>query len=185
MITSFPRSPEVKAMRDVPELRAERLPGGERIEVLRFDRRHPRVRLGAHRHRDLELMYFERGGGTHRLGGCTYDAAAGDVLLVTPGLVHDAASLPPATGWTVEFDPQAVGLSAGAEPESGPALSLPRMWWANPLLAPFLWAEQHPTAARFTVPARQRPVWAGHLRVMHREQSARRDGYREMLTAYL
>ena len=64
-------------------------------------------------------------------------------------------------------------------------MTLPRSWWANPRLAPFLRAEQHPAYALFNVPPRQRPLWVAHLRIMHREQTERRDGYREMVSAYL
>jgi AraC family transcriptional regulator, transcriptional activator of pobA len=166
-------------------VQARPLPGGERIEVSRFDRRHERLQVGPHRHRDLELMYFERGGGAQRVAGRTYEIASGDVLLVTPGSVHDVPAVGSTRGWVVEFDPLAVGLDTIAEPVQGPSLSLPRMWWANPRLAPFLHAEQHRASARFNVQPEQRSLWTAHLRIMHRELTERRDGYREMVAAYL
>lgn len=159
-------------------------PGGE-IQVLRFDREADPVRTGPHRHQHLQLVYVEAGRGTHRLGGRTYGAGAGDVVLVTPGLVHDATGLRETSGWSVEFAPQAAGLSSSDRTTSGPSMTLPRMWWANPLLAPFLQADQRRTAATVPVPPQDRPVWEAHLRIMHREHLERQDGYREMLAAYL
>ena len=44
-------------MADIPEVEAQRLPTGDRIQILRFDGQHERTRLGPHRHRDLQLMY--------------------------------------------------------------------------------------------------------------------------------
>jgi AraC family transcriptional regulator, transcriptional activator of pobA len=172
-------------MARVPDIQAQPLPGGDRIDVLRFDHDHERIRLGPHRHRDLELMYIERGSGTHRLGHHTGDVGTGDVLLLTPGLVHDATSLTGVTGWAVEFDPLALGLTRTTEQVAAPSLTLSRTWWSNPLLAPFLRAEQQPTSARFTIPEHARPIWAAHLRIMHRERTELRDGYREMVAAYL
>jgi AraC family transcriptional regulator, transcriptional activator of pobA len=130
-------------------------------------------------------MYFERGGGSQRLGARTYQVTSGDVLLVTPGVVHDVPVVGDSRGWVVEFDPLAVGLETTLEPSQGAALSLARTWWANPRLAPFLRAERHAVSARFNVPASQRSLWAAHLRIMHQELTERRDGYREMVEAYL
>jgi AraC family transcriptional activator of pobA len=130
-------------------------------------------------------MYFERGGGTQRLGGRTYEIASGDVLVVTPDVVHHVPVVGGTKGWVVEFDPLAVGLKTAQEPVQGPARSLPRTWWANPRLAPFLRAQQHPASARFNVPPNQRSLWGVHLRNMHDEMTERRDGYREMVEAYL
>jgi AraC-like DNA-binding protein len=172
-------------MARVQDVQAQPLPGGDRIDVLRFEHDHERMRLGPHRHRDLELMYIERGSGTHRLGTRTYEVSAGDVVLLTPGLVHDATSLTGAAGWAVEFDPLALGLRPSTEQIAAPSLTLSRTWWSNPLLAPFLRAEQQPASARFTIAEPDRRVWAAHLRIMHRERTERRDGYREMVGAYL
>jgi AraC family transcriptional regulator, transcriptional activator of pobA len=172
-------------MSQVPVVAAAALPGGERIGVVRFDGAHERVHLGPHRHQDLLLLYLERGRGRHRLGSRTYDVRPGDLFLVTPGPVHDAAGLATATGWAVEFDPLAVGLGHTALPETGPGLSLSRAWWANPLLAPFLRAEQHRTVARFSIPEPERRLWSQHLDVMHTEQLKRLDGFQEAVAAYL
>ena len=172
-------------MADTPDVEVTRLPTGDRIQVLRFDGQHERTRLGPHRHRDLQLMYFERGGGTHRVGDRTYHTAAGDVLLLTPGVVHDATSLTRAAGWAVEFNPLVLGLSPASESPAAPSLTLSRAWWANPLLAPFLRAERNKTSARFSIPEHERSIWAAHLRIMHAEHTKRHNGYREMVTAYL
>jgi AraC family transcriptional regulator, transcriptional activator of pobA len=172
-------------MAPVPVVQADPLPGGGRVGVVRLDGSHERVLLGPHRHQDLLLMYVERGRGSHRLGSRTYDVRAGDLLLVTPGLVHDASALASVTAWVVEFDVMTVGLRRTTDPEVGPGLSLSRAWWANPLLAPFLQAEQHHTAARFTIPSRERRLWTQHLTVMHDEYRKRLDGYQDMVAAYL
>jgi AraC family transcriptional regulator, transcriptional activator of pobA len=172
-------------MAPVPDVQAHALPTGARIGVLRFDRDHERMGLGPHRHKDLALMYFDGAGGRHRIALRTHTPSPGDVLLLTPGLVHDATALRGTSGWAVEFDPLALGLTQAPAAGSGPSLTLPRAWWANPLLAPFLRAEQHPTAAVFSVPEHERPLWATHLRIMHREHMERRDGYEEMVGAYL
>jgi AraC family transcriptional regulator, transcriptional activator of pobA len=174
-----------RLMTQVPVVEATALPGGERIGVLRFDAAQERVFLGPHRHRDLLMLYVERGRGGHRLGSRTQDVTPGDLVLLTPGPVHDAADLAGVTGWAVEFDPLAVGLRHAAVFEVAPGLSLSRAWWANPLLAPFLRAEQHPTAARFTIPRPERRLWSQHLEVMHAEHSERLDGYQEVVAAYL
>ena len=158
--------------------------GDQPIEVLRFDRHHPRVGLGPHRHQDLELMYFEAGAGANRLGDRTYDVGPGDVLLVAAGQVHDAALMGTARGWAVEFQPTAVLGPPGAINTARPG-SLSRLWWANPLLAPFLLAEQQPVHARFTVPAGQRRLWSQYLTVMWDEHVHHRDGRREVVAAHL
>src|SRR4051812_33534224 len=156
-------------MSDVPVVEVAALTGGERIGIRRLNRTQERVFLGPHRHQDLLLLYAERGHGSHRLGSRTYDVTPGDLFLVTPGLVHDAGALVTVTGWAVEFDPLAAGLHHAAVAGAGPGLSLSRAWWANPLLAPFLQAERHRTAARFSIPRAERRIWSQHLNVMHAE----------------
>ncbi|MGC1293442.1 MAG: hypothetical protein WA869_00250 [Alloacidobacterium sp.] len=42
---------------------------GVMIEIQRLNQNHVLTRMGLHGHTFFELIYFERGGGTHALGG--------------------------------------------------------------------------------------------------------------------
>ena len=166
----------------LPVLGARRQPGERTaVEVIRFDSGHERALLGPHLHRDLELMYYAAGRGTDSLGTHRFDVGAGDVLLVTPGIVHDASALGTAQGWAVEFSFEAI--------DSGPRWrdrgSVLELWWTNPLLTPFVAAGQQARYAHFTVPEQDRPQWAAWLGAMEDEQEQQRDGHREALVAYL
>ncbi len=162
---------------ELPTLTARH--GGAGIEVIAFSAGHERVLLGPHLHGDLELLFHAENAGTDRLGGHSFEVSAGDVLLVTPGIVHDASGLGDARGWAVEFGADAAG--AAAERDGGVA----RLWWANPLLAPFVAAGQAPGYARFSVPVEDQPRWAARLADMEREQAVRADGWRDVLAALL
>lgn len=165
----------------IPMLGAQRRPGGPApVEVIRFDADHDRALLGPHRHRDLELMFYVAGTGTDRLGAARFDVAPGDVLLITPGIVHDASGLDSAQGWAVEFAVEAA--SAGAVSAGDAVLQL---WWSNPLLTPFLAAGERARSARFSVPESDRPRWAARLAAMHAEQEQQREGHAEAVRAYL
>lgn len=150
--------------------------------MIPFDAGHARVLLGPHLHGDLELMFYAEGSGVDRLGEFGFEVRAGDVLLVTPGIVHDASGLRSARGWALEFD---AGEAAPGDrrPEQGAGTA--RLWWANPLLAPFVAAGQAPAYARFHVPAEERPRWAGRLAEMEREQADEAEGWRVVLGALL
>ena len=167
---------------DLPTLGAQRRPGDVApVEVIRFDSTHDRALLGPHRHRDLELMYYATGSGTDRLGGQRFDVAPGDVLLITPGIVHDASGLDTAEGWAVEFAVEAAG-PGGVHRDRDEVLQL---WWSNPLLTPFVAAGQRARYARFSVPDADRPRWTARLAAMHAEQQQRQDGHVEAVAAYL
>ena len=170
--------------RRVPTLGARRAPGNRAaVEVLRFDGAHPRVLLGPHLHDDLELMFFATGGGTDRLGEHEFAVSDGDLLLITPGIVHNASGLGAARGWAVEFSVDAVALAQPAAPPPGDAV--PQLWWSNPLLTPFVAAGQRPAFARFQVPEPDRAAWSARLAAMETEQAQRREGYQEVIGAYL
>lgn len=170
-------------MRDgLPVLTARRGTSGAALEVIAFTAGHERALLGPHLHGDLELMFYAEGTGTDRLGTARFDVGPGDVLLVTPGIVHDASGLGGARGWAVEFAAGAAQPRAG---EDGPDGGATRLWWANPLLAPFVAAGQTPAYARFRVPEQDRPRWAARLGDMEREQAAQADGWRDVLGALL
>jgi AraC family transcriptional activator of pobA len=167
----------------IPTLTARRTGAGTPgVEVIPFDASHPRVLLGAHRHSDVELMFYADGRGVDRLGEFAFDMGAGDVLLVAPGIVHDASGLATARGWAMEFDTAAVApVRQGPQQDETAA----RLWWSNPLLSPFLAAGQRPTYARFHVPEEQQPRWAARLEEMQREQTEQREGWREVMAAQL
>lgn len=165
----------------IPTIGARRAPGDHAaVEVLRFDADHDRVLLGPHRHSDLELMFFASGAGTDRLGEHRFDVVSGDVLLITPGITHDASDLRTARGWAVEFS---VDAAAGAPQAGGSAVR--RLWWSNPLLTPFVVAGQRPTFARFRVPEPDRDGWVARLAAMHAEQERREEGCNDAISAYL
>jgi AraC family transcriptional activator of pobA len=152
------------------------------IELIPFDAGHPRAQLGAHLHGDLELMFYASGRGVDRLGRSQFEVGPGDVLLVTPGIVHDASRLATARGWAVEFGADAVQAGPG-QPRQGEAAA--RLWWSNPLLAPFVAAGQRPTWARFHVPEEQQPRWIARLQEMEREQTEQGQGWPEVMAAQL
>jgi AraC family transcriptional activator of pobA len=147
-----------------------------RITVEWLDRGHHLVRVGPHDHPYLELIYFERGGGRHRIGPQGWEVSAGDLFLVAPGEVHDAGELEGAEGWVVGFSADAIALEDGASP----FLS----WRTNPLLYPFV-RPAGGQVGRFTVPERDRPRWYTRLRAMDSELRAREPGYQEAVRAYL
>src|SRR5687768_4022255 len=115
--------------RALPTLTARQAPAGAGIEVIAFSPGHARALLGPHLHGDLELMYYAEGAGTDRLGEVGFDVRAGDVLLVTPGVVHDASGLATAHGWAVEF-PVVAAIRGGGPGGHGDGAH--RLWWANP-----------------------------------------------------
>ena len=115
-------------MDQLPVLTAPVGTGGAAVDVIAFSAGHERSLLGPHVHGDLELMLYAEGGGTDRLGATAFEVQAGDLVLVTPGIVHDASGLGDSRGWAVEFAAEAASRSgAGAG-----------TWWVNPLLSPFI-----------------------------------------------
>lgn len=167
----------------LPTLTARQDTGGAAIEVIAFHSGHARAVLGPHLHGDLELMYYAAGEGEDRLGDARFEVSAGDVVLITPGIVHDASALADAQGWAVEFSADAATLRHSGD--SDHRASARALWWANPLLAPFVAAGQAPAYARFHVPSDDQPRWAARLADMQREQAIRADGWRDVLAALL
>lgn len=167
----------------LPTLGARVAPGGRAaVEVTRFGPGHERVLLGPHLHDDLELMYFAEGSGTDQLGEHRFEVQAGDILLVTPGIVHNASGLSTARGWAVEFT---VDAAAGAQPGQGTAEAVTALWWSNPLLTPFVGAGARASFARFHVPQDDQPRWTARLSAMEHEQQRRDAGYNDVVAAYL
>ena len=79
-----------------------------RVNVERFDRTHARARAGSHSYRSLELIYFEEGGGQHRIGDCSWEVSVGNLFLISLGEVHDVGEIGGARGWAVEFSADAM-----------------------------------------------------------------------------
>jgi AraC family transcriptional regulator, transcriptional activator of pobA len=161
----------------------EVVPGVPPVSVLRFPRREP-PRGGppadqAHTHDFLGLMYFERGGGSLRLGEREWSVEAGDAYVVAPGEVigsgDGASGFREAEGWAVTFPTEALGDRA-----PGAFLS----WRAHPLLFPFVGGAAG-GAQRLRVPPCERSSWSERFSALDLELSRRRDGYREAALAHL
>lgn len=187
--TLFLHFPQVVGSRDgtamtqqaLPTLGARLGPGDRAaVEVIAFGPGHERARLGPHLHEDLELMYFAEGNGTDQLGNRRFEVGPGDILLVTPGIVHDASGLGSARGWALEFGVGASGRSGGNTAEVVVGL-----WWSNPLLTPFVAAGERRSFARFHVPDADQPRWRARLAAMEHEQRQRSAGYDDAISAYL
>ena len=161
----------------------EAVPGVPPVSVLRF--------LGhelppggppaghAHSHDFLVLAYFERGGGSLRLGDREWRVETGDAYVVAPGEVvglgGDRAGFEKAEGWTVFFPAEVLGSQA-----PGVFLS----WRAHPLLFPFVGGAAG-GAQRLKVPLREQPSWSERFSALGLELRGRRDGYREAVLSHL
>lgn len=133
----------------------------------------------AHAHDFLALAYYERGGGSLRIGDRQWQVEAGDVYVVAPGEVvgvgDNPGGLAEAEGWAVSFPPEGLG------PQAPDALLA---WRAHPLLFPFARGAAS-GAQRLTVPATDRRAWSERLSTLELELAERRDGYREAAVAHL
>ena len=169
-----------------PVYRYEAVPGVPLVNVLRLPDRAGRggpaggrAHGEAHSHDFLGLMYFERGGGTLRLGEHGWVVESGDVYVVAPGEVigggDDASGFREAEGWAVSFPSEVLGSEA-----PGSFLS----WRAHPLLFPFVRGASG-GVQRLKVPPEERASWAARLVALDRELHGRRDGYREAVLSHL
>jgi AraC family transcriptional regulator, transcriptional activator of pobA len=159
----------------------ETVPGVPPVSIMRLDRGSMEgIEAGhAHSHDFLALAYFERGGGSLRLGGRECRVEAGDVYIVAPGEVigvgDDASGLAEAEAWCVFFPPEGLG------PKAPDALL---SWRAHPLLFPFARGVAA-GAQRLKVPLGERTSWIARLSALDLELRERRDGYREAVVAHL
>jgi AraC family transcriptional regulator, transcriptional activator of pobA len=159
----------------------EPLPTAPPMGISRLDRDSLEGAEAAHEHSHdfLVLAYYERGGGSLRIGGRQWPVKAGDAYLVAPGEVigvgDDLNGLAEAEGWAVSFPPDGLG------PRAPDALLA---WRAHPLLFPFARGAAS-GAQRLTVPGTHRRVWSDRLSAMELELHERRDGYREAAVAHL
>lgn len=151
--------------------------------MIPFDADHDRVLLGPHTHGDLELMFYAEGAGVDRLGDTAFEIRAGDLLLITPGIVHDAGGMAEARGWAIEFDAAVIG--AGSPSSGGRGRSAGPLWWSNPLLTPFVAAGMGPRHACLRVPDDRRAAWVARLQEMEREQTERAEGWEDVVSALL
>lgn len=157
----------------------EVVPGMPPVRVLKFPYAGP-ARGGslarqAHTHDFLALAYFERGGGSLRLGGRVWSVETGDAYVVAPGEVIEGGASGFREGWVVSFPPEALGLEA-----PGVFLS----WRAHPLLFPFV-GDAAGGAQRLKVPPEDRASWTGRFCALDAELRGRRDGYREAVLSHL
>lgn len=132
----------------------------------------------AHSHDFLVLAYFERGGGSLRLGNREWPVEDGDAYVIAPGEVvgvGEAGGLRGTEGWTVFFPPEVLGGQA-----PGAFLS----WRAHPLLFPFVGGTAG-GAQRLKVSPRERPSWSERFSALDLELRRRRDGYGEAVLSHL
>ena len=102
------------------------------IEIQRLNREHVLTRMGLHGHTFFELIYFERGGGTHVLGGVRSPVQPGSLFVICPGELHDCGEIGRAEGWVLLF-------TRGALEQSPESLAFSREWLPrHPLFDPFL-----------------------------------------------
>lgn len=141
-----------------------------------LDQSHEMALMGPHGHQFLCLIYFERGGGSQRIGSRDWEVFEGDLFVIAPGETHDVSKLGDAEGWMVEFTADVI------EPAGETTAFL--SWHANPLLYPFV----RPTGgevARFEVAAGKRHEWSTRFRSMDSELRVRPPGHREAVRAHL
>ena len=159
----------------------ESVPGVPQVSVARLDRDSLEGAEAAppHRHDFLVLAYYERGGGSLRLGDRQWLVEAGDAYVIAPGEVvsigDHLGGLLDAEGWAVYFPPEGLG------PQAPDALLA---WRAHPLLFPFARGVAS-GAQRLTVPETDRRAWSERYSALELELRERRDGYREAAVAHL
>jgi AraC family transcriptional regulator, transcriptional activator of pobA len=147
----------------LPVYAYETMPGVPSVSALRFGRESSPGGLppDANSHDFLVLTYFERDGGSLRLGEREWQIEAGDVYLISPGEIVDPSGLEEAEGWSVFLS-----------------------WRAHPLLFPFVRGASG-GAQRLKVPPKDRPSWSERLSALDLELNQRHDGYREAVLAHL
>ena len=159
-----------------------RTPDTPPVSVLRFSSDQLSVANAsgdhAHAHDFLVLAYFERGGGSIRLGDLEWPLSAGDAFVIAPGEVVRLTEHPhntAAEGWCVFFPPEIIASEA-----LGGSLG----WKSHPLLFPFV-GRAAGGAQRLPVPASDRATWCQHVAAIEREVHKPRDGSTEAALAYL
>lgn len=169
-------------------------PHALRVEVQRFTGAHPAARLGMHGHEFYELLYVERGAGTHRVGAVDVPAEPGDLFVLAPGETHSAADLAGVEGTLVLFcadalDPAlsdvargdaAAGSQAGAAADDDELFALP----GDLIVLSFLRLNRG-RVTHLRVPEAERAEWERGLTGLGRELRERRFGYVDAARALL
>jgi AraC family transcriptional activator of pobA len=127
------------------------------VEVTRLHGRNLDFDQAPHAHAFFELLYITGGSGWHRIGLTHAAVAAGDVLLIAPGEVHDARGLIDVTGYLVLFEASALESSQ-------------RRWVDLPgelAFLPFIRGGRAP--ASFRVPAEDQLEWERKCASLSRE----------------
>jgi AraC family transcriptional regulator, transcriptional activator of pobA len=140
---------------------------GPHVRAFRLEPENTERFLTPHAHRFFELVYFEEPGGLHRLGHESWESAAGDLLVIAPGQVHEWAPdvlERQAVIWVLEFTAAALDPAEYAE---GSLLGI----LLHPLLAPFAYGSER-GSFRLSVPPDQRLNWEAALRELEAERRA-------------
>jgi AraC family transcriptional regulator, transcriptional activator of pobA len=151
---------------------------GVMIEVQRLNRDHVLTRMGLHGHTFFELIYFERGGGSHALGGIRSPVEPGCLFVICPGELHDCAEIGGAEGWVLLFTRSALEQS----PES---LAFSREWLPrHPLFDPFLSLAIR-SRNPLRIPNQDWPRWSQRLTSLDAELRNKSVHYRHASRALL
>jgi AraC family transcriptional regulator, transcriptional activator of pobA len=151
---------------------------GVMIEIQRLNRDHVLTRMGLHGHTFFELIYFERGGGTHALGGVRSSVEQGSLFVICPGDLHDCTKIGRAEGWVLLFTRSALEQS----PES---LAFSREWLPrHPLFDPFLSLSIR-SRNPLRIPNQDWPQWSQRLTSLDAELRNKPAHYRHAARALL
>jgi AraC family transcriptional activator of pobA len=151
-----------------------RTPEPLRIEVQRLGPAHEMSRMGLHGHRFFEILFFERARGSHRVGDATIPAASGDLVLLPPGEIHDAAGLRGLAGHLLLFHADA--LEAGRS--DADLFLLPRELALHAFL-------RRGADTRLRIPKRDRARWSQRLVELGAELATRRPGFEDAARSLL
>ena len=136
--------------------------------------------MGLHGHTFFELILFEKGGGSHRVGRTQYYAEPGALFVIPPGELHDCSALSlEAEGWVLLFTHEMLD-----GPTTASRAYVPHWPSHHPLLSPFL-ALGRKGMSSISVPAADRLRWSERFRLMAREMEERPPGYRYGVQAHL
>jgi AraC-like DNA-binding protein len=157
--------------------RAQRLWGVPRATVTRIED-DPLLREAGSQGRDFFLILFvERGGGRHAIGGTEYETSPGDLYVIPPDEAHDSRELGPTAGWMLGFMSDALMPDVPAAPSYAPLPGDAR--W----LAVVRGAMR--AGPKAVVPVPDRPRWSRRFAETAIELDARRYGYQQAVRAQL
>jgi AraC-like DNA-binding protein len=128
-------------------------------------------------HHFFELVYIERGPGSHRIGNQSVSVEAGDLFVIAPGEVHDSSGLTPASRWVVAFGADALDP---ARPDTDMFLVLP-----DGLLLLAFFRPTGASNAPLRIPRADRRRWRERLGQLVAELGGQRFGNMEAARALL